>query len=427
MVVLIKNAYIITQNEKREQIPEGFIVIMNDRFEKIVEGQPGRDDLMRADKIIDASGMAVLPGFINAHVHLGESIFEDFFTGEYSLEHYLLITDELVRKTDLIECERDAIADYSLLNLIKSGTTTICGGRTTDSSERWGMRNVSGYMLMNSYKLKNLSTDVEKKFKDEYLKIKKTSLSYPALFIHSLNAFDHALIKNVKNILADYPDVRLILHIAETEKQEQEIRNKIGVSSVEFLCKNGLLDKRTVLIHGNYINEDDKQLIKKHNASIAHCLSSNLKIAGKTLELKGVLAEGIRTCIATDGSVTSGTFSVLQEAAKCFSHHNVGHRDNLITMQKILDLITIDVARVLGLESDIGSIENGKKADVVFVKNGNCDASIIDGVIRNRQGVVGMILDGELKIWNNSILRMDEKEILERFRTLTNKIKEAVL
>lgn len=428
MRILIKNAFIITQNKRRDYISKGFIMIKNDKFEKIIEGNPTDKDIEKSNKIIDAKNMAVLPGFINAHVHLGESIFTNFFRGKYSLEYYLRVTNEITKKTDLVERGRKIIADYSLLNLIKNGTTTICGGRTTDLSDDWGVRNVSGYMLMDSFKLKNFSIDVEKKFKDEYEKIKKTGLSYPALFMHSLNTIDCALIKNAKYILSKFSDVRLILHIAETKKQEQEIKNKLKKSSIEFLYQNGLLNSRTILIHGSWINDEDMKIVKKCNVAIVHCLSSNLKVADKTLNLKKIIKDGIIICIATDGLITSGTFNVLDEAKKCSAYHNnkQSRKNSLISFQKILDLITIDAAKVLGLENFIGSLEKGKKADIIFIKKNDADENIVEGVIEGRHEVSGVIIDGKLKIWNNRLLMKNERNIINRFRTLTKKIKEEV-
>jgi 5-methylthioadenosine/S-adenosylhomocysteine deaminase len=95
-------------------------------------------------------------------------------------------------------------------------------------------------------------------------------------------------------------------------------------------------------------------------------------------------------------------------------------------MQKILDLITIDAARVLGLEADIGSVENGKKADIIFIKKVGVNGDIIADIIHGRKGAWGMILDGKLKIWDNRVLMIDEKKVISSFRTLTNRIKEAV-
>jgi 5-methylthioadenosine/S-adenosylhomocysteine deaminase len=419
MSILIKNAYIVTQNKKREYITQGFIIVKKDRIYKIESGNPNLSDLKEIDKTIDAEGFMILPGFINTHVHLGESIFQGLFKKKYSLEDYLNITNEITKKTKLIEENRNIIADYSILNLLYSGTSTICGGRVVDSANQWGIRNVSGYMIMNSAKLRTLSFDLEKKYKKEYKKIKNTKISYSAIFMHSINMIDLRTLSIVKKILKEFSNTKLILHVAETKIQEQEIRKKFGLSSVSFLKNKGLLNKNTILIHCNWINDSDFALIKKHKSSVVQCLSSNINVADRVLNLTKVLKNSINVCLATDGLPTSSTFSVLEEAKKClFYYHKSKKR---ITEQKCLDLITIDAANTLGLENSIGSIEKNKKADIIFLKMDHVD---IKYLFKNSSSVSGMIIDGVIKMWNGKILDINEDEIVKKFNKLSGKIKK---
>lgn len=399
-------------------------MIKDDRIEQIGAGDLKKEEVRKFDEIIDAKKLVVLPGFINTHVHLGESVFKEFFKGKYSLEHYLKVTDDITKKTDLIEKGRKIIGDYSILNIIKSGTTTICGGRTTELAEQWGIRNVSGYMLMNSFKLKGFAEELEEKYAREYQKIIKTKLSYPAIFIHSLNTFDVSLKDGVRKLLNKCPETRLILHIAETKNQEREIENNFGKSSIGFLNQNGFLNNKTILIHGNWIKKDDLKIIKKCKASLVHCLSSNLKVADKVLNLNVIIKNGIKASIATDGVITSGTFDVLDESKRCFAYHNKNNKR--ISAQKILDLITIDSAKVLGLGDVIGSLEIGKKADIIFLNKKDFGKNIVEEVVNAKQEIRGVIIDGKLKVWNKRVLMADEKKVINKFRTLTKKIKEEV-
>jgi 5-methylthioadenosine/S-adenosylhomocysteine deaminase len=411
--ILIKNATIVTQNKKRDIIPHGFIVVKNSYISKVKKDNPSSLDLQGINKIIDAKGLIIFPGFINAHVHLGESIFQSALKNLNSLEEYLDITNKISKKADFIEKNRKIIANYSILNLLRSGTTTICGGRTINQASCWGIRNVSGYIVMNSFKLSKLSHNLEKKYKEEYKKIKSEKKSYPAIFIHSINNFDLKVLPIIKKLLKNYPDTRLILHLAETKKQEGEIKKIFKLSSVEFLEKNGLLNKNTILIHCNWINEKDITLIKKNKTSIVQCLSSNINIADKVLNLKKIIKTGIKSCLATDGSPTSETFNVADEAKKCFYYYK-----KKLTEQKCIDLITIDAARVLGLEKDIGSIEKNKKADLIFLKNNNIS------FINNNYCVNGVIIDGLIKLWNNKVMGFNEKNINKNFIKLSDKIKK---
>jgi len=412
MSTLIKNATIVTQNKTRDIISTGFIIIKKTRIIKIKEDSPDPSDLRGINKIIDAKGLIVFPGFINAHVHLGESIFQKILKS--NLEDYLSITDKISQKADFIEKKRDIIADYSIFNLLRSGTTTICGGRTIDQSNIWGIRNVSGYMIMNSFKLSILSLNLEKKYKKEYKKIKNTRNAYPAIFIHSINNFDLKILPEVKKILKKYPDSKLILHLAETKKQEKEVKEKFNLSSVEFLEKHNLLNKNTILIHCNWVNTNDLSLIKKNETSIVQCLSSSINVADRVLDLSKVLKKNIKTCLATDGLPTSDTFSVLDEAEKCFGYYK--KKRKIIDRQKCLDLITIEAARVIGLENDIGSIEINKKADMIFVKAENIN------LLNNNHCISGVIIDGNIKMWNGKALKVNEQKIIINFNNLSNKI-----
>jgi 5-methylthioadenosine/S-adenosylhomocysteine deaminase len=419
MRILIINASIATQNKHRKYIPHGFIVVEKDKIKKISSGNPKSIDFKKGYKVINANGLIVLPGFINAHVHLGESIFHGLFSGKYSLENYLRVTGEITQRTNLIEKERKTIADYSLLNLIKTGVTTICGGRVADLANQWGIRNVSGYMVMNSYKLRALSADLENQFVREYKKNNKTNICYPAIFLHSLNKIDAHIIPSVKRILKKFPDARLILHIAETKNQEEEVKERLGLSSVEFLIKNSLLNKKTILIHGNWLTGNDLQLVKKYQASVVQCLSSNINVADNVLNLVNVIKKDIKACLATDGLVTSGTFSVLAEAVKCFFYYK--KRGQNISQQKCLDLITIDAAKVLGLDHIVGSIEKGKKADLVFCRGmGFCE----NNPLNNIKEVEGIVIDGVVKMWEYRLLGFNEKLIIKKFNTLSAKVKK---
>lgn len=419
MNLLIINAAILTQNKRRRHIPHGFIVVRKDKIDKVSSGDPKPNDFKSGYKVINAKNLIVLPGFVNAHVHLGESIFQGLLKGKYSLEDYLKVTEEITRKTDLVEKERKIVADYSLLHLMKAGTTTICGGRVAGFANKWRIRNVSGYMVMNSSKLKALSIGLERQYTREYKKNKKISISYPAIFLHSLNKIDMAAMSSVKKILKSFPDVRLVLHIAETKNQEREIEEELGMSSVEFLEKNNLLNRRTILIHGNWFSQNDLSLIKKRQSSIVQCLSSNINVADKVLNLNDVIGIGIKVCLATDGVATSGTFSILEEARRCFSYYK-----NSISQQKCLDLITIDAAKVLGLNNTIGSIEKNKKADLFFVKNNKRD----DGdLFQNIGEIYGVMVDGGFKIWDSELLENDESGIINKFNLLVVKIKELII
>lgn len=417
MKILIKNVKIITQNKFREIIPKGFLIVEDERILHIEEGIPGSRVEKKCSKTLDADGLIVSPGFINTHTHLGESIYMDFIHGDYNLKKYLNTTDKLALNLDL-EKGREIVCDYSILNFLKTGTSTICGGRTREAAEKWGIRNVSGYMLMKSSKLKNYSKAIEGKFLEEYQKADK-NLTASAIFIHSLNAIDDEILLVVKKILNDKPNTKLMLHVAETKESEKDVIKKWGDSAVGVLKKVGLLSNQTILIHGSWITDRDMSLVKKAGSSIVCCLSSNLKVSDGTLDLVGLYGKGMSVCIATDGVVTSGTFNVLNEAKFCYLYHNKFERSNYIPAAEIFDMITIDAAKAIGMEYEIGSLELGKKADLVFLKVPHDNNNLVDNIIFNADlvGVEGLMVNGVLLMWDRKILneKTSEADVLTKF------------
>ena len=203
--MLIKNATIITQDKDREIILRGYVRIENDLITSVGQGSY-MGAMKDEEEVIDASGFIISPGFINTHVHLGETIYADFIDGKYDLESYIEITNKIASASATIEDERKAVCDYSMLQLIKSGTTTIAGGRTSESSERFGIRNVSGYMLMRSPKLERFSLDLEPQF-ERFYEVLDRSVSYPALFIHSLGTVDEEILLKAQLLKKKYNDL----------------------------------------------------------------------------------------------------------------------------------------------------------------------------------------------------------------------------
>jgi 5-methylthioadenosine/S-adenosylhomocysteine deaminase len=426
---LISNISIITQNKKREIIPRGFIILKDNQIESVGSGLPKPD--RDIDSIIDGAGLIVTPGLVNAHVHLGETVYQDFLPKALSLEDYLVLTESLVKKYPFIEEERKIVSDYSACRLIENGISTIAGGRIYESAKSLGLRSVSGYMVMRSGKLGKLTVDLNEKYREERLKESGYGLNQTALFVHSLSQVGPVDMEEVKNIVVDFPDTLLMIHVAETRRQEDAVKARFGQGSILTLKRLGLLNSKTVLIHCNWLAEEDLDLVQESGASIVHCLSSNINVADRILDIVPVLRRGINLCLATDGVVTAGTSSVLEEARKVYGRSLAPGRE-AIPPQKALDMITIDAAKILGLDQQIGSLEEGKGADLAFWSGSSLSSSDSRGKIsldrfifaKQSPELQSLMIDGKLVMWYKELLTEDKEKIIDKFRTLTKKIKE---
>lgn len=360
MKTLIKNATIFTQNAHRKIIERGDILIEGSKICDLGNGLS-----TQADHIINADGLWIIPGLINSHVHLGESAYASVMPERYPLTEYIRNTEKLAINF-LLEEERSVIAKYSLLQIVRGGTTTVAGGRTQESSESLGVRNVSGYMLMKSKKLGHFIGDFEAKF-SRLISNQKSDLLSHAIFIHSLDTIDLSTLMVAARIFVGNDQIRLMVHVSENADIVGRVRGQYAKNEIQMLDELGLLSQRTLLVHGNQLTEEDLLGISSTKSSVAHCLSSNMSTADKTLNLSSVMKHKINVTVATDGVVTGSDFSVLREAGNAYRYHNRFQKETQIPASIFFDMITINAAEALGLQDKIGSIEIGKDADLAFV------------------------------------------------------------
>jgi len=402
MEKIIYNCSIITQNKNRKIIPRGYIVF-GEKIKKVGEGNPSKNFLKKYESY-DLRGQIITPGFINTHIHLGETLFRRIVKKNTTLHSYLKITENFYKKNPQIESKRKIISNYSLLLATKSGTTTICGGRVRKYSRTWGIRNISGFMLMKSAKLS--------KYYDRSMVLQNalrqsTELNKTGVFIHSLNTVDQKKLEQIQKLLLKiHSPFIIMIHVAESLRNENEIKKKWGAGSVTILNNYKLLTPHTLLIHGTFFTNNDLTLIKKYKVKIAHCPSSNLLLSGHTLQIKKLLNKGIRCSIATDGYATSGTLDVLEEARRAYLIHK-----KKISAQQIFDMITIDAAHCLSIERITGSLEKKKYADFTIIKpQSRLKLKRTPRLLLTQKNTVtGVIVNGKW-LWKNEKLKNRNQE-----------------
>jgi len=217
-----------------------------------------------------------------------------------------------------------------------------------------------------------------------------------------------------------------MVHVAETFEGEQEVLKKYGKSSIKVLDEFQLLNEKTLIAHATFTHDDDLRLIKLREASVVCCPTSNIVISGSILNIKKILSHKINCCIGTDGIVTGATFDLLREAHFAYIYNRVNQvYKNIVGTQEILDMITINAARALGMEKELGSIEIGKKADLLFIEGQTLLTKAQDipySLIFHEDGrsVFGVMIDGELKLWNRLLVgtSKSEKSIIDKYSRL---------
>jgi len=424
MKTIFKNISIITQDKNSAIIKRGFIVVENEKILKVCSGK-FKVKNNKNNTIINGQGKIAIPGLINSHIHLGESAFPFFLPLKYSLEKYLYLTEKLIKDHPEFETYRNVISDYSILLSLKSGTTTIAGGRVHDSAQKWGVRYISGIMVMNSDKLRKFYNKTDEDIK----KMKKEismDLGSLAIFIHSLPFIDKNKINEISKIKKTNKTLPIFIHFLETKKERDSIKKYWHKSPIKILKEAKLFNKYTHLIHCNWVTKKELQNIIESGCNIIQCPSTNIIVDNKILDLKEIIENNGRVSIATDGLSTGKSLNLLKEAKTAYEYHN--RKKETMSAKNIFDLITIEASKNLKLNKKIGSLEVNKKADIAFLDNKiNINSYNLYKDIINNGRISGVMINGKLIIWNNKVIKklFSEQNIKKKYKSLIRKIKSS--
>jgi len=366
MSILIKKAVILTQNKKREQL-YGDIYIDGQEIVQISEKPISTE----ADYKIDGKNKLILPGLINTHTHIPMTLFRGY-ADDMILKKWLeerIWPAEAKLNNKYIEIG----TQLGLLEMIASGTTTYLDmyffedtiGKVT---EKVGVRGFLGFAMIDfdtpEYTHKELFSQCERFIK----KWDKNDLIKPVVAPHgTYTCGPESLQKSFE--LSDKYDVPLQIHCAETRDEVYDVQKRYGVRPVEQLKKYGLLCEKMILVHCGWITKNEIIDIKKGGAKVSHCPVSNMKIGtGGFAPIPELLSLGVPVSLGTDGAASNNVLDMFDTMKFCALAHKQHRWDpSVLPAHTVFDFATIEGARCLGMEKEIGSIEEGKKADIIML------------------------------------------------------------
>lgn len=432
MGIVIKNATLVSMSEKREKIEENIDIKIEDS--KIVE--IGKNlNIEKIDKIIDASGKIVVPGLINTHGHVPMSIFRETLDG-YDLQDWL--TKKIWPMEDKLTNED--IYDASMLSfieMIKTGCTTINDMYfMTEDIIKAAIK--TGIRLETTRTLMNIAGDEEgnkriielEKLLDLYRNKYKT-ITFNA-GIHGLYTSKTEYVEKAIKF-AKEKELLIHMHFCENDKEVEDIKNIHSKNPIEMLEK--FSNTKLLLAHSVVLTNEEikkiKELSEEKNIklSISHCPVSNLKLGCGIANISTMIEEGINVSLGTDGQ-GSGSNLDMFETMKYAALLQKGNMKNpkLMKAYDVLKLATINGAKALGIEDKIGSIEEGKLADIIIL---NLDAiitkpvnDIISNIVYNVKGnnVETTIVNGNILMENRKI-NFNEEKICNKCKDIIERIK----
>ena len=406
-------------------VDRGAIVGLGPR-EEIEKAYRGRQQ-------IDASGRLVMPGLINAHTHAPMTLFRgiaDDLPLETWLYDYIWPAEAKWVGPDFVRLGTQLAA----AEMIRSGTVLFCDmyffeDDIAEACKEAGLRVVIGEGLVD-FPNPDYKTPEEGLERNEYLLHKwgNDSLVVPSIQPHSPYAASSSLMQAGKE-LADRYGVPYLLHVSETQSEVQESIEKHGRTPIGRLADLGVLGPTTVAIHGVHLTDEDIELLAQYDAGVVHCPESQLKLASGFTPVPKLLEAGVTVGLGTDGAASNNDLDMFGEMGTAAKVHKMIAGDpTVVHARQALSMATLEAARVLGLEDRLGSLEVGKRGDIIvldldvphMVPMYNVTSHLVYAA--HSSDVRTVIIDGRVVMRDRELLTLDEEEIFVQAREMAREI-----
>ena len=413
-------------------IEDGAVVVADGR---IVWVGPARDaEAWRARAILDAQGGLIMPGLVNAHTHLPMSLFRGL-ADDLPLEQWLQQYIFPAEATHITPQSVSLGARLSLAEMLLGGTTTCCDGyflahSVAEAVESVGLRAVLGQGVID-FPAPGVPDPGQKihtasEFASQWQG--RSPLIQPSIFCHAPYTCSAETLRAAKQV-AKKLGVHFQIHAAETQDEARQCRQTHGCSPVQYLNRLGLLDPGTLLVHAVWVDEDDIQLMAGSGVGVVHCPESNMKLASGIAPIPDMLACGIGVGLGTDGCASNNDLDLWSEMDMAAKLHKAHRLDpTVMGAATVLRMATIEGARAIGLEREIGSVEAGKQADLIVIDLNrphlaplyHCHSHLVYAV--HAADVRHVMVSGRLLVRDRRLLTIDLEDVIREARQMGGKI-----
>ena len=429
--ILIKNALILNLNnfENKKQS----LLIKGNLIAEIAD----EIDEAGVEKIIDADGKILLPGLINTHTHLSMTLFRGL-ADDLSLDSWL--------NDHIWPMEANLNGDYcyigallGAIEMIKSGTTTFSDmyfymEDVARAVEDAGIRAVLSYGMIDFGDAERRENEINQNM-TLFNSCNGMANGRIKVFLgpHSPYTASEDLLKKVRE-LADEYNMGIHIHVSETQKEINDSLDEKGLRPFEYLEKIGFLGPDVVAAHCVWLSDEEIEIIKKHGVKVSHNPCSNMKLASGVSPVSKLIENDICVSIGTDGASSNNNLDLIEELKTASLLQKVSTLDpKVLSSDEAIEMATIKGAETLGLDDEIGSIEVGKKADIILIDTNSANmvpdsSSLSSNVIYSANGsnVDTTICDGKILMENKKLVVLDEQEIYDKARQAIKELKEAI-
>ncbi len=367
---IIHARYVVTMDANRRVLTPGAVAIRGDRI--VAVGSPAEvAERYTSKNVVERPNALLMPGMIDTHTHAPMSLFRGIADDrrlEDWLNHYIFpaekknVTAEFVRWGTRLAC----------LEMIHAGITTYTDmyyfeDTEAEAAKEAGVRGVLGQTVIGfeapDYKTWKDAIEGTERFMQKY---QHDELITPAVAPHAIYTTPDEALVAAHQLAVKYSEP-LLIHLSETQHERDESLTKRNLTPTQVLDKLGVLDGRVVVAHGIWQDDNDLKTLLKHGVGVAHCPSSNTKLASGIAKVVDMLTMGIAVGLGTDGFAGSNdSADMVKEMDLAAKLQKISREDpTALPAEQALEMATIGGARVLGMQREIGSVEEGKKADLV--------------------------------------------------------------
>lgn len=436
--LMLKNATIITMNQRREIIQDGAVVIEENRIVDVGKTKKIKSS-HRVEREIDCRGKLVLPGLVDCHVHLAQALIrgcaDDMALIPWLRQRVLPLQGTYTEK------EGELSAKLCCIEMIKSGTTTFVEcllhwrygfDRIARVVEKIGIRGVLSKSLMNVPGYADQKDAIPSGMVEDGEKTMKQTIQMIQRWHGKANNRIHVwfgartpgactvdFYREISEKARKYK-TGITIHLAEVKQDIEYLRREFGMTPMEFMNHCGIVGPHVIYAHGVWIPPEDFKILQKTGGTVCHCPASNLKLASGFAPVPEMLKSGVNVALGCDGGPSNNCYDMIREMKLAALVHKARLLDpEVLPAETVLEMATLNGARATLWRGQIGSIERGKLADLIVIDLRRPHLVPVRNPVSNLVyaanggDVYTVIIDGKIIMENRQMTTIEEEEVVQ--------------
>jgi 5-methylthioadenosine/S-adenosylhomocysteine deaminase len=434
--LLILGGTVVTMDSGRRVVRDAGIAVKDGRIVAI-DSRTAIRTKYSALQTINAQGKLIVPGLINGHTHIPMVLFRGL-ADDLDLQDWLTkyifpaeaknVTEEFVRVGTRL----------GLAEMIRGGTTTYCDmyyfeDAIAEETEKAGVRGVLGETLIDFPVADNKTHAEGMAYVERFVsRWKNNDLIVPAVAPHAPYTVSEEHLKAVR-AFSDRTGAAIVTHISETKKEVDDSISAKGTSPVNYLERIGFLNEKVIAAHMVWPQAGETEVLKRRGVGVVHNPQSNMKLASGVSPVPRMLQEGLLVGLGTDGAASNNDLNMWEEMDTAAKLHKVFANDpKVLSAEQAFELATIRGAQALHLEKEIGSLEVGKRADIVVIERDSLHQIPLYNIYSDlvyatkATDVHTVVINGRVVMRNRRLLTLNESAIKTSARAFREKIAQSL-